>query len=437
MYNKLNKYSKAIEYAYKGLKIAKEIGALDDEKESYQYLSYSYDSLGNYKKAFEYHKLYSTTKDSLFNAEKNKQITEMETRYQTEKKQQEIEKQNLLLEKKDVEIKKQAIQRNSFIIGAGLLLVLAFVIYGRYRQKKKANELITYKNQELEQANEEICVQRDEIETQRDIVIKQKEHIEEINVQITDSIHYAKYIQGAVLPDSDYLREILGEHFILFKPRDIVSGDFYWAAKIKQWLIFIVADCTGHGVPGAFMSMLGISFLNEIISKDEVTQANHVLNYLRVHVIESLKQKGILGEQQDGMDIALCALNTDTLELQYAGANNPLYIIRKNQTNLDEIKGDKMPIGIHQNMQPFTNHITKLHKGDTLYLMSDGYKDQIGGEKEKKFLSKRLKELILSITNESMEQQCKILDNTIEDWITGHKEKYEQTDDITVLGIKI
>jgi len=221
-------------------------------------------------------------------------------------------------------------------------------------------------------------------------------------------------------------------------------------------LIVAVADCTGHGVPGAFMSMLGISFLNEIVRKQEVTQANRVLNELRKEVINALQQKGKTGEQKDGMDISMLVVNTETNECQWAGANNPLYIVSSTQSavgsrqsavsigtedcglktedcGLIEIKGDKMPIAIYERMDEFTNHEIQLQKSDTIYLMSDGYEDQFGGPHNKKFKSKQLKELLLSNCTQPMSEQKEILEKAINEWIgTG-----EQIDDITILGLKV
>jgi serine phosphatase RsbU (regulator of sigma subunit) len=338
-------------------------------------------------------------------------------------------------------------------------------------QKKKANHLLAQQNIEIRTQKEEISTQRDEIRAQRDTVTLQKDHIEEIHKKITDSINYAKRIQEAVLPMSDTARSILGEHFILFKPKDIVSGDFYWATQINEWLIVTVADCTGHGVPGAFMSMLGISFLNEIVRKKEITKSNQVLNELRKEVINALQQRGVQSEQKDGMDIVLIAINKTTMQCQFSGANNPLYVVKKfenlkmcqfeneqsssnqpinpstyqpnnpstnqstNQSTyqLYELKGDKMPVAIHPVMNDFTYNEFQLEQGDILYLFSDGYADQFGGEQGKKFLYKRFKELIITNAGKPMNEQKQALDNSIIQWIGNG----EQTDDITVVGIKI
>ncbi|MBI5219811.1 MAG: tetratricopeptide repeat protein [Bacteroidia bacterium] len=467
-HNKLKNYPAAIEYAEKGLKIAIEIGSLDDERIAYMHLYAAYKGMENYKKALENFELSKQLSDSIFNAEKHKQLAKMEAVYQNEKKQKEIE----ILEKdkklKNEEIKRQTLQKYGFLCGFALMLILASVILFSYRKIKTQKHVIEEKNEELNQQNEEIRTQRDEIEAQRDLVTKQKEHIEQIHEELTDSIHYAERIQKAVLPN---LNEILSpksqdsnskpqdplkfetwnssamlttglelEIFVLFKPKDIVSGDFYWMAKRNNQLLIAVADCTGHGVPGAFMSMLGVSLLNEIVARRDVTTASQVLDELRKHIIQSLQQKGISGEQKDGMDIAFVALNTDTLELQFAGANNPVYIVETGDSPVStvrEIRPDKMPVAIHENMQPFTNHVIKIQKGDTIYLMSDGYADQFGGPKGRKFYEKQLKEILLVNSHLSMEKQKEILGNTIEDWKNNYGEKYEQTDDVTVFGIKI
>ncbi|OFY25805.1 MAG: hypothetical protein A2309_09885 [Bacteroidetes bacterium RIFOXYB2_FULL_35_7] len=431
-YNKLKKYNNAIEYAEKSLKIAKEIGSLDDEMIAFENLAEAYDSLGNTKKELIYYKLFTMAKDSLFNEEKHKQITKMEAIYQTEKKQKEIELKNTQLAKKEVEVKQQKTQKFAFIGSFILMLILSVVIFKSYRDKKKANILLTEQKHEIEEKNEELNQQNAELAAQRD-------YIAQIHENITESIRYAERIQKAVLPDEQYIKNrIQNDFFILFKPKDIVSGDFYFVEQRKNKLLIAVADCTGHGVPGAFMSMLGISFLNEIIAKEGVQSASHVLDELRNYVIHSLQQKGIMGEQKDGMDIAFVALNINTNELQFAGANNPIYLIHTNTNNeLTEIKGDKMPVAIHDSMNNFTNQIIQLQKGDIFYLMSDGYKDQFGGSKGKKFLSNNLKQLLCEHCIKSMNEQKEVLDNTIENWKTGYEIKYEQTDDITVFGIKI
>ncbi|KKM64122.1 hypothetical protein LCGC14_1504580, partial [marine sediment metagenome] len=305
-------------------------------------------------------------------------------------------------------------------------LLLIFFIF-RWRTAK-----LIQRQKKLEQtvkdATKEIMEQKDEIEAQRDLMANQKDQILEQKQATTDSIQYARRIQQAVLPPNEVLKYLLPKHFILYKPRDIVSGDFYWLTQKEDKIILVVADCTGHGVPGAFMSMLGNALLNDIVNNIKVLQANLILNELRDQVMVSLRQTGKGGEAKDGMDIALCILDKDNLSLQYAGGYNPLYLIRKNE--LIEIKADKMPIGISSKAgESFTNHELTLQKGDAFYMFSDGYVDQFGGPKGKKYMTTRFKELLLDIQNKIMFEQKEILEQTITEWMGSdgqHEEEYEQ-----------
>ncbi|MBI5219474.1 MAG: tetratricopeptide repeat protein [Bacteroidia bacterium] len=441
VYNKTKNYRHALVLAEKSLLIAKETGALNIEKYAYQCLSSTYDSLGNINEALKYFKLFIMVKDSLF-SQKQWEIAKMEAMYHDEKRQKEIEILNKDKELQKLEIKRQTLQKYTFLGGFSLMLILVAVILVSYRKIKAQKIVIEEKNSTLNRQNEEIA-------EQRNTVIMQKEQIEEIHSELKDSIYYAESIQQAVLPSVEIINTYIKDYFILFKPRDIVSGDFYWLTMRNNWLLVAVADCTGHGVPGALMSMLGISFLNEINAHQNINQASQVLNELRDYIVTSLQQRGVSGEHKDGMDIAFCAINTGTLEMHFAGANNPLYIVETGHVpSLQEIRPDKMPVAIHVNMQPFTNHVIQLQKGDTIYLTSDGYKDQFGGPKGKKFYEKRLKEMILANSYLSMLQQKEILDKTIEDWReprcgnATHVEncrciKYEQTDDITIFALKV
>jgi serine phosphatase RsbU (regulator of sigma subunit) len=271
----------------------------------------------------------------------------------------------------------------------------------------------------------------------------QKNYIEKIHLEITDSINYAKRIQNAVLPDHSLLSQYFGDYFIMFKPRNVVSGDFYWFSRIDNKIIFCVADCTGHGVPGAFMSMLGISFLREIITKEHLNEPSEILNKLRNEIIIALNQKGVQSDQKDGMDISLFSLdilpqenNSDeSYEFLWAGANNPCWIVKK--SNLEELMPDKMPVGIHDHLDGFKTIRVHLKKGDKIYLFTDGYRDQFGGPSSKKFMSKHLKELIIENSSECMVKQKEILEQKIEEWRLGFGIKHEQTDDITIAGLEI
>jgi ligand-binding sensor domain-containing protein/serine phosphatase RsbU (regulator of sigma subunit) len=261
---------------------------------------------------------------------------------------------------------------------------------------------------------------------------RQRDHIAEINREITDSIVYAQRIQSAVLPDEDTMRPLLKDYFILFKPRDIVSGDFYWVNAKGNKTIVVAADCTGHGVPGAFMSMLGVSLLNEIIASTESHTAADILNQLRINIKSTLSQTGKRNEAKDGMDLALCIIDTDNRLLQYAGAYNPLLVISGGEMTV--YKADKMPIGIHiAGERPFTNHKISIQQGDLLYMFSDGYADQFGGPEYRKFKSGNFRDLLLHIHQKPMSEQKEILEKTIEDW----KGEESQIDDIMVMGIRL
>jgi serine phosphatase RsbU (regulator of sigma subunit) len=265
-------------------------------------------------------------------------------------------------------------------------------------------------------------------------VVAQKEVIEEKNKNIMDSIQYAKKIQRALLPPEDDLGKLDLDGFILFLPRDVVSGDFYWLAKQNGKIITVAADCTGHGVPGAFMSMLGVAFLNNIVEVQGIVKASSILNELRSDVIAALKQKGHEGEQKDGMDIALHIIDYKNMTIEFAGANNPLILVRNNK--IIQVKADRMPIGIHERAdESFKNHVMKANRGDVLYTYSDGFQDQFGGPANKKFMATKLKDLLLRIHQKPMAEQKKILEKTFFEWIIPYNA--EQVDDVIVIGVRI
>ena len=289
----------------------------------------------------------------------------------------------------------------------------------------------------------------------RNLYVKQKDTSEKLfrsNLElskqhrtITESIQYAKRIQTAVLTPEDFLSESLRNYFLLFKPRDVVSGDFYFATHKDDKLVIVVADCTGHGVPGALLSMLGISFLNEILNRAESMQANQILSLLRTYLISSLHQTGKKEEAKDGIEMALCLWDMEKDQLEFSGANRPLYLIRGVETlnerdlvdseiELLHYKADKMPIGIYDEaIAPFNNHLIQLQKNDSVYMFTDGYVDQLGGAQRKTFRSFRLKQLLLDIQHHPMEKQKNILLEQHELWMGEN----EQIDDILVMGFKV
>jgi serine phosphatase RsbU (regulator of sigma subunit) len=284
---------------------------------------------------------------------------------------------------------------------------------------------IHLKEKEIQEKNERIEFQIQNELKQREIIIKK-------NKEIMADIRYASRIQHAILPNLEFIQKNTKEYFILHQPKSHVSGDFYWMSNAGNKKIIAVGDCTGHGLSGALMHMLGSVYLNEIVSKNKFETASDILNQLRDHIMLSLNQTGESGEAQDGLDIALCVIDCDQKKLQFSGANNPLYIIRNKE--LIEIKGDRMPVGIHINFdKPFTNHLVDIESDDKIYLFSDGFADQFGGPNGKKFRYKQFKELLLDISDHPMSIQKEMLNNAHDKW----RESLDQIDDILVFGIKI
>lgn len=248
--------------------------------------------------------------------------------------------------------------------------------------------------------------------------------------ELRESLRYAGLIQQALLPDKKLFEMLVPDHFILFMPKESLSGDFYWIARNNGNICLAVADCTGHGIPGALMSFLGITFLNDIIRNGHTDKANRILNILREKVMNALQQTGKNEEPRDGMDMSLCLINPAERKLQFSGANNPAYIIRNNE--LIEVKPDKMPVGISATEErSFANREIDLEKDDRLYLFTDGYTDQFGGPRNKKFKYRAFRKLLLEIHAEKMEKQRLILEQNIKEWMG----KEEQIDDILITGI--
>jgi ligand-binding sensor domain-containing protein len=308
--------------------------------------------------------------------------------------------------------------------GYAVALFLLFLLYAKWRERT-----LREKNRLLEQKVQERTV---EIERQKENIREQRDRIAEQRKEIMDSIRYAKQIQTALMPDTTKMQQILPEHFLFFRPRNVVSGDYYWVERRGSKTVAIAADCTGHGVPGAFMSMLGISILNEIFIRQEPNNAAAILDELRRNLKAMLSQKGIDGEQRDGMDAALCIIDEDAMEVQYAGAYNSMLLVRNKE--LMEYKADKMPVGIHAaEEKSFTNHCISLEPKDMIYIFSDGYVDQFGGMDNTKFKIKPFKQLLVNISDLPVDRQQEIIAKEHDAW----KGAREQIDDILVMGIRI
>ncbi|MBL7895008.1 MAG: tetratricopeptide repeat protein [Bacteroidia bacterium] len=381
-------------------------------------ISKAYFGLKQYKEAYEYMMIYSKKKDNMFSQEMLTAVKDMEAKYETEKKDLQIKNQSLEISAQEKENNAKTKVLIIGTIGLFAVVVFAFVAFRNFKKTQKANIIINNQKEQVE-------LQKEEIEHQKLLV-------EEKQKEILDSIHYAQKIQAAVLTGDDVWKKISQEHFILFQPKDIVSGDFYWAYNtVNSRAVFALADCTGHGVPGGFMSMLGNSFLNELVVENKIFNPAEILNKLRTKIISSLEQKGVT-DRRDGMDMAICTWNKLNNTLEFAGANNKLWIIRKGA--LVEYAGDKMPVGnYHGELKPFTLHEIKLELGDQIILSTDGFADQFGGEGSKKLMSKNLKSFIVNNSNLMLQQQKELLYNFLQEW----KGKNEQVDDVSIISVKV
>jgi serine phosphatase RsbU (regulator of sigma subunit)/uncharacterized protein HemY len=420
---KQKQYKEARDYELKALAIAKQISSLDVQREVEEPLSKAYELLGDGAKALEHYKAYIAVRDSLSNKENTRKSVQAEMSFEFEKKQAATKAEQ---DKKDLLQKEQARKQQMviyFISGILLLVVgFAFFAYRSYRQKQRANKELDSRNQKLESAYH---------------------IIEEKNREITDSINYARRIQQAILPSVEAIRNVFPESFVLFKPKDIVSGDFYFfAAPVnagKEKSVFLAAaDCTGHGVPGAFMSMIGSEKLRDAVQ--QYSNTGQILNMLNKGIKTSLHQSADQESTRDGMDIALCAITSSTeaggraMKVQFSGAYRPMYIIRNGVSEMEEIKATKRAIGGFTEVEnDFLVNELQLKQGDIFYIFSDGYADQFGGEDGKKLTTRKFKELLLSMKDKPMAEQEKMLAVFLESW----KGVREQLDDVLVIGVKV
>ncbi len=408
-------YASAREYFLKALDLATQMGSKPHQSECYRMLALAYRGQNDFVKAYDYLDKFNQLKDTLLNEENSRQINQMSAMYEKDKQQLKIdalEKEKHLSEQV---IEKQNNFRKVLVTVVILIILLAIVLLVAFVNKRKANQLLETRNNEIQ---------------------RQSEIIEETNKSMTDSINYAKRIQEAFLPDKEVKYKLFPDAFVFYQPRDIVSGDFYWFAEKGGKKIIAAVDCTGHGVPGAFMSMIGIDQLNHIVLQGGITKPSEILNHLQKSIRAALKQdtNNEIGTK-DGMDMALLSFDTENNRVNYAGANRQLILIRRNENKLEAIEADHASIGGLQfgEAKSFTNHELNLTKGDCLYIFTDGFSDQFGGPKGKKFRVKNLKELLVSISQKKMSEQEEILTATLSNW----KGKLEQIDDILVIGVRI
>jgi tetratricopeptide (TPR) repeat protein len=438
IYLKKNKINDAIDFAERGNTLADSINAHLQEKSASKILATAWEQKGDYRKALEYTRKFEDIEDYLFNKEKNEQIEELETRYQLEKKQEEIEKQEIKLAKKEAELRKQKVLIYSFI---GLLILsgtLFVLIYFNQRQKRKSHEAlkkqkkeIESKNEELRQQNEEIANQRDDLERQRNLVNRQWNEIEKKSYVISSGVQHAMFIQNAILPSRYVMQRMLPDHFILFKPKDIISGDFYWVNEREDKVLIATVDCTGHDLSTAFMNFLAVYILNDIFHTSVEIRSDNILNKLRTRLIKSLQDRGINADDQNSINVSLCIWDKNDNTLQFSGAFNSLYFIRDRK--LHEYKGDRLNIGMESNLDKvFTCHKIDLQQGDTIYLFTDGYYNQLSGDNFRKMARQRFKNYLLENSIFSLHEQRAQLYDYFEKW----KQDYDQVDDVLLIGMR-
>ncbi|TXB67027.1 tetratricopeptide repeat protein [Vicingus serpentipes] len=384
----------ALNYLFKALEINQKLGAVAEQSEIYQIIYQVYETRKQFDKAFYYLNLYTSLNDSVYNKETVDKIAEMNAIYEIEEKEEELRNQEELAEY-------QKNQKIALILSLVLLLGIVFISIRGNLTKKKINETLA----------------------------QQKILIETKNRDITDSIQYAKQIQSAILPSDETIKKLFASNFVFYKPKDIVAGDFYWALELPNQILFAVADCTGHGVPGAMVSVVCNSALNRAVKEFNLNSPAKILDKATEIVIETFEKSN--SNIKDGMDIALCSFDKETNELEYAGANNSIYLIRNGE--LIETKADKQPVGKFVNSKPFTNKQIKLEKNDSLYLFTDGYSDQFGGPKGKKYKYKAFKQLLINIHKKAMNEQKQIIYKSFIDW----QGNLEQIDDVCIVGIRI
>ncbi|MBI2968597.1 MAG: SpoIIE family protein phosphatase [Bacteroidetes bacterium] len=406
---RMGNHLQALNYFNKSMIISEEISEKKKrKKEIYEKLAAEYERAGNFIKANEYNKLFIQVKDTLLNEEISRQVTEMQTKYETEKKEKEI-----TLLTKDKQLQQAAINRQKIVIWSvmgGILLsvIIALLLYRGYWLKQRANIQLAQKNQ---------------------TIVHQKEIIEQKNRDITDSIEYARYLQEAVMPDPKQLKILLPESFVFYKPKDIISGDFYWFCEKNRKIMLGACDCTGHGVPGALLSVLCNNLLFQAVFDHGKEEPGDILSEVNKNVLESLKKEGAAIQAEEGMDASLCVIDKNSDKILFAGANHLLTIL--NAGHLEEIRGDMTPVGglTDKNFR-FTSHYIPVNGNTELFLSTDGYHSQFGGPKSKKLNRSGFRQIIKKAAVNPMEMREKILEEEFNNW----KGPSEQVDDVLVVG---
>lgn len=438
-------YKTATQYYTQAINLAKTIKSNTVLANAYEGLSITYHRMGEHDLAFDYQRRFAQLKDVIFNEQTSKRISQLQAKYDVQKKQSQIEQLSRERQLRQDELSKERMLRNAFIGISLLVIVLAFIMYRSSRKDRISNEIFAHKSRELQQKTIEV-------EQQNRALSRQKDLVADKNKNITDSLAYAQHIQSAILPSTEEIARYLPEHFIYFKPRDLVSGDFYYFSVVNHQYILAAIDCTGHGVPGAFMSLIGNNLMDQIVKVQRETNPAEILSRLHDGVVAVLKQKDT--ENHDGMDAAICVINPAKKRMYYAGANNPLILIQPEQANDEEEQVPNMKVvnpdhqgvgGIFASLEDahFTNHSFSIQEETTFYIFSDGYQDQFGGPENKKFMRQRLRQWLLDNHHLPMTEQKIGLSNTIEQWMNflpppeEGEEAIRQMDDMLVIGVRL
>ena len=418
-------FQNAIKELKNSATLAQKINSSSILKDTYRELAKLYDKMGDKNNALVYMKLFMLESERKYKEENIRLIAEIEALYKIEQKEKEID-----LLKKDNAIKElQANQRSFFIItlsiGLVLLFILLLILYNRNKLKTRANKALNQKNIAIQQ-------QKEEIEAQKEELAATGHQLSDKNQQVTDSILYAKHIQDSLLPQLPTIKEVLPESFIFYRPRDIVSGDFYWFSQIENKIAFALVDCTGHGVPGAFMTVLANSLLNQIVIETGITSPDLIVSLLDQKIQQNLHQQKLDNANTDGLDIALVLIDPKGKKLEYTGAKIPLYIYQNKKLRI--LKPDRNSVGSMQlSEKSFTKQEVQFQEGDMIYMSSDGFQDQFGGEKDKKYMKRNFRELLSNIAEKTIQNQQIRIEEEFIQW----RKSNPQTDDILVIGLKL
>ena len=422
----LEQFDATITFLQQSKNLAEKIQAILVMRDCYQELAKYYNKIGDLETALVYFKLIILTDEKMYEETAAKRIAEIETKYDLENKDKIIRLLEQDQELQRLEAEQRELINYGLVIGIIIITSLGVVLFNQVRLTKRTNR-------ELEKKNEAIFQQKEKIEGQRDEIAIKSALLEENSQNITDSIQYAKKIQLSLLPERTHIKDFFPDSFVFFRPKDIVSGDFYWLNTFDNKVIIAALDCTGHGVPGAFMTLLANSLLNQLVIENRINAPNVMLSVLDSKIKQALHQQNGMGSTiADGMDMAVCMIDLNTLEVCYSGARMPVYYTQDGC--IQQLDGNRYSLGGNDYTEKFfTNQFVQLSRGEMLYLASDGFQDQFGGSRDRKFMRKKFRHLLAGIQHLPTSQQYKNVEQIYDEW----RGKQPQTDDVMVVGIRL